>query len=312
VTGAAPGSSGGASRVFVAPVSFGLGDLVVSLPVVQALVSEGARSGRETWLITRSGVQERLAERIDGLAGTVSEAEVAAGRDDVLVDLRDHPLQRDHWWGTPEFTAAHGDLSINAIIDRIASDLGVAADFTTPAPLTARHRPDVGDLVLLVTAADGAAKRWLPDRWGELAGLFGSRGIDAAVVTRDGCHDAVVDQGLSRIEAPSVGDAVDVLTSCRAVVGVDTGLTHIAAQQGTPTVTLSRMPAVYFRDWEHTRLVAGSACDPECRRLEAEYAYNHRVDLTGVHPAPRVCPARARCLEPVRPPDVLRALTALC
>ena len=33
-------------RVFVAPVSFGLGDLVVSLPAIEAVVAGGRRRGR--------------------------------------------------------------------------------------------------------------------------------------------------------------------------------------------------------------------------------------------------------------------------
>jgi hypothetical protein len=41
------------SRVFVAPVSFGLGDLVVSLPVIQQLIAQGRRTGDETWLVAR-------------------------------------------------------------------------------------------------------------------------------------------------------------------------------------------------------------------------------------------------------------------
>jgi hypothetical protein len=101
-----------ARRQFVAPISFGLGDLVVSLPVVQAAVSTGALSGTETWLVTRSHSQVALAERISGLSGTVPEHDVAIWPPEALVDLRDHPLQRDYWWGSPEFTAVYGTLSI--------------------------------------------------------------------------------------------------------------------------------------------------------------------------------------------------------
>ena len=56
----------------MAPVSFGLGDLVVSLPAVQALIGEPG-AGDETWLVARSPVQAALAERIDGLTGCVAE-----------------------------------------------------------------------------------------------------------------------------------------------------------------------------------------------------------------------------------------------
>jgi Glycosyltransferase family 9 (heptosyltransferase) len=299
-------------RRFVAPVSFGLGDLVVSLPVVQAAVTAGRCSGTETWLVTRSPGQAVLAERVSGLAGTVAEDDIAIGASDALVDLRDHPLQRDYWWGSPEFEAAYGPLSINEIIARIGADLGVVGDFSTPVPLESMHRPDAEGLVLFVADADGTTKRWAVKRWVELATVLGRRGLDVAVVTRGEGGNALVGRGLPSFVAATPGDAVDALSACRAVVGVDTGLTHIAAQQGTPTVTLSRKPAVYFRAWDHTRLVSGSVCDPACGRAEKEYAYNQRVNLSGMPPPPRVCPAESGCLDAIEPDSVLNTLNELC
>lgn len=52
------------ARRFIAPVSFGLGDLVVSLPVVQAAERADRCLGRETWLVTRSPSQVALSERV--------------------------------------------------------------------------------------------------------------------------------------------------------------------------------------------------------------------------------------------------------
>ena len=263
-----------ARRRFIAPVSFGLGDLVVSLPVVQAAVSAGRYSGTETWLVSRSHSQAALAGRISGLDGTVAEGDLAIEPPELLVDLRDHPLQRDYWWGSPDFGATYGSLSINEIIARIGADLGVVGDFSAPVRLESRERADAEGLVLFVADADGTAKRWAPEHWAELGAALGRRGLGVAVITRDQGSNALVDQGLARLVAPTPGDAVDALSACRAVVGVDTGLTHIAAQQGTPTVTLCRLPAIYFRDWDHTRLVAGSECDRACQLAEKEYAYN--------------------------------------
>jgi hypothetical protein len=301
-----------ARRQFVAPISFGLGDLVVSLPVVQAAVSTGALSGTETWLVTRSHSQVALAERISGLSGTVPEHDVAIWPPEALVDLRDHPLQRDYWWGSPEFTAVYGTLSINEIIARIGADLGVVGDFSAPTPLESRDRPDAEGLVLFVADADGTARRWPTERWLELAAALGRRGLGVAVVTRGDGANSLVDQGLTGFAAPTPGDAVDVLSACRAVVGVDTGLTHIAAQQGTPTVTLCRVPPVYFRDWDHTRLVVGSACDPICQLGEKEYAYNQRVHIGTKLPAARVCPVESVCLDAIEPGSVLKTLGELC
>jgi hypothetical protein len=278
-------------RSYVAPISFGLGDLVVSLPAVQALIAKGD----DTWLVTRSDMQARLADRIAGLAGWVSEG--SFDRDDHdgrFFDLRDHPLQRDWWWGSPAFDEQFGNLTINDIVERICNDFGIRADFTRPMPLTATNRPELADSVLLVAETDGASKQWPQDRWRSLVDAIRARGLDPQFVTRT--------------VAPSIGDAIDMLGSARAVVGVDTGLTHLAVQQGTPTVTICRPPAVYFRPWPHTRAVLGDRCDAACIAAEQEYAYNARVDLRGFNWQPRPCPVEGACLAAVKPDDVLDAL----
>jgi hypothetical protein len=281
-------------RSYAAPISFGLGDLVVSLPPIQALIA----TGDETWLVTRSEVQARLADRITGLVGCVDEA--TFDRDDHdgrFFDLRNHPLQRDWWWGSPAFEEKFGNLTINDIVERICADFGIRADFTRPMPLTANPRPELAASVLLVAETDGPSKLWPEDRWRSLADALHARGLDPRFVTR-----AV---------APSIGDALDMLGSARAVIGVDTGLTHLAVQQGTPTVTICRPPAVYFRPWPHTRVVLGDRCDAACIAAEQEYAYNERVDLRGFGWQPRSCPVEGACLAAVKPSDVLDRLEHL-
>jgi Glycosyltransferase family 9 (heptosyltransferase) len=297
------------SRVYVAPVSFGLGDLVVSLPAIQAVIAQGRDDGEETWLVARSVAQARLAERIAGLTGWVDEQ--SFDRDDSdgrLVDLRDHPLQRDWWWGSPEFEDAFGTLSINDILSRICVDFGIHADFTRPLPLTARPRPELGSSVLLVTESDGSSKQWSVHCWRSLADGLRARGLDVRLVTRDEAAPEMRALGIAEARAPSPGDALDTLGAAAAVIGIDTGLTHLAVQQGTPTVTICRAPAVFFRPWPHARVVVGDRCDDACMAAEKERAYNAVVDLRGLHWKPRTCPVRARCLDAVEPEDVLGAL----
>jgi hypothetical protein len=297
-------------RTYIAPISFGLGDLIVSLPAIQALITENQPG--ETWLMARAAGQAVLADRIAGLGGCAHEnAFDSVQADGRFVDLRDHPLQRDYWWGSPEFDRAVGPLAINEILARICADFGIAADFSQPVPLLAPcTRPEVRDAVLFVTESDGA-KRWAPERWAELAQEIRHSGHDVRMVTRDEPDPELSDAGLDAIQAPTPGDAVDLLTSCRAVVGIDTGLTHIAAQQGTPTVGLYRDRPVYFRPWPNTRAVVGDRCDEQCRSIEEAYAYNARVSSPGDDWHPRSCPVGARCLEKIRPADVMDALREL-
>ena len=300
------------SRVYVAPISFGLGDLVVSLPAVQALIDETDRNGGETWLVARSPAQAALAGRIAGLAGTVGDDAFARdGSDGRFVDLRDHPLQTDHWWGSAEFEAAFGPMSINEILARICADFGIAADFMRPHPLTARPRPEISSWVVLVADSDGPSKRWPVERWVALADAIRDRGLDVRALTRGDDAGKLGAAGIEAAPAPTPGDAVDVLNAARAVIGVDTGPTHIAAQQGTPTITICRASAVFFRPWPHTRAVAGAPCAESCAAVEADYAYNERVDLRGFEWQPRDCPVGSRCLDAVRPEDVMQALGQL-
>jgi hypothetical protein len=95
------------------------------------------------------------------------------------------------------------------------------------------------------------------------------------------------------------------------VIGVDTGLTHIAAQQGTPTVLICRRGSIYFRPWDHCRVLRGDRCTPECVAMESAYAYNERVSLRGFRPEPRTCPSGAPCLSRTTPEQAFALLGEL-
>jgi hypothetical protein len=298
-------------RVLVAPISFGLGDLVVSLPAIQALVGESRTCGPDVWLVARSASQAMLAPRIAGLAGCVPEDALAVGSTDRHVDLRDHPIQRDHWWGSTAFEDAYGPLGINDILARIAEDAGITVDLARPEPLTSVPRPELGGTVLLVHETDGPNKAWPAERWAAVAAALRADGIDVRQVTRAEPSPVMAETGIPVVVAPTPGDAVDVLTGCRAVIGVDTGLTHIAVQQGTPTVTMCRQRSVYMRPWAHTRALRGSECTDACADAEARYAYHDRVSLQGFQPTAWRCPAGAPCLGEATPANVLALLREL-
>jgi len=284
-------------RVLLAPISFGIGDLVVSLPAIQALITAGSQCNEEAWLVARSPAQSRLAPRIVGLAGCADETSVRLAGTDQLVDLRDHPMQRDFWWGSAAFEQEFGPLDINEILQRICADFGIAADFSRPIPLDAHPRPELRNSVLLVNETDGPDKAWPAQRWAAVASDLVAAGLEVGLVTRSECTPDMRTTGIPQVRAPTLGDAVDVLTACRAVIGVDTGLTHIAAQQGTPTVMVCRQGSVYFRPWDHCRVLRGDPCTEECVAVEAAYAYNEQVSLRGFRPDPRACPSGAPCMS---------------
>lgn len=294
-------------RTLIAPVSYGLGDLVVSLPAIQALIEGDS----PVWLVTRSPSQRGLAQRIAGLAGMVDEAELTCHPGDRLIDLRDHPLQRDFWWGSAEFEAQFGHLTINAILERICRDFGIEADFSRPVPLRATRRSDLDRTVLLVHETDGTDKAWPPGHWRTVAAMLRAEGHDTAMVLKESGPSPLDADGVPGLVAATPAIAVDVLSSCRAVVGIDTGLTHIAVQQGIPTVTICRRGSVYVRPWPHSAALRGGACTDLCLDAESRYAYNRTVSLRHYRPPSRVCPSGSPCLHNTRPHDALTLLRGL-
>jgi Glycosyltransferase family 9 (heptosyltransferase) len=294
-------------RTLLAPVSYGLGDLVVSLPAFQALIKDD----QAVWLVARAPAQRLLAGRIAGLAGVVDEAELVCGPGDRLIDLRDHPLQRDYWWGSAGFEAAWGPMNINQILALICRDFGIEADFSRPLPLEANPRPDLDGTVLLVHETDGAHKGWPAESWAALAAGLRADRYRVAQVTKGEGALPLDSREVPAVVAATPALAVDVLSSCRAVVGVDTGLTHIAVQQGTPTVSICRRRSVYVRPWPHCAALRGEECTDECIAAETSYAYNEVVSLRDFRPGPRRCPSGQRCVTGARPEDVLALLRGL-
>jgi hypothetical protein len=291
----------------IAPVSYGLGDLVVSLPAIQALIA----ADDPVWLVARAPSQRLLAERIEGLAGVVDEDGYTRCPRERFIDLRDHPLQRDYWWGSAEFEATFGPMNINDILERICADLGVRADFTQSVPLQSRPFPGLESTVLLVHETDGAAKGWSPERWAELAHLLRADGHDVAFVTKGPGPTPLDGVGVDPLVLTTPPAAVDALSTCRGVIGVDTGLTHIAVQQGTPTVTVCRRASVYVRPWPHSAALRGSDCTDLCRSAETASAYNQKVSLRDFRPRPRICPSGSACLAGTTAGDAAALLRRL-
>jgi Glycosyltransferase family 9 (heptosyltransferase) len=294
-------------RTLVAPVSYGLGDLVVSLPAIQALVADGAR----VWLVARAASQRLLAERVAGLDGVVDEVELSFDAGDSLIDLRDHPLQRDFWWGSAAFAAEFGPMNINDILGRICRDFAIDADFAHPRALQAHRLLHLRRTVLLVHETDGADKQWPAGHWAALAAMLRGAGHDVAQVTREQGPSPLDAFGIPAVVAPTPGVAVDVLSACKAVIGIDTGLTHIAVQQSTPTVTICRPLSVYVRPWPHSAALRGTPCTVECLESEERYAYNRTVSLRHFRPTARRCPSGSPCLAAARPEDAVRLLGKL-
>jgi hypothetical protein len=152
---------------YIAPISTGLGDLIVSLPAIQYLIAQG----EETILVQRSPRQDGLPELIPGLSGCVREVDfdvTAIGAGDRYINLRDHPIQTEYLWGSAEFEAKFPDYKIMDILRHICRDFGIMADFHDLEPLPFEQRDDARDAVAFVPGTGAIFKCWHKDRWLDL------------------------------------------------------------------------------------------------------------------------------------------------
>jgi len=131
---------------------------------------------------------------------------------------------------------------------RIASECG-AETFNIQAPISNTHT-DVAHQTIKIGLCPGAeygpAKRWLPERFAEVAAkisahssaqwiLFGTR-KDAEVGERIAA--AIGDHCVNRIGHTTLDQLIDELRECRLVLTNDTGTMHLASLLGLPVVAI--------------------------------------------------------------------------
>jgi hypothetical protein len=290
--------------------------LIVCLPAIQSLIA----SGEPTYLVMRAPKQAGLERWIPGLAGWLYENEmIEQGLPEGAryINLREHPLQSAHYWGSPEFEAKWPGYRIADILAGICKDFGIAADFENPQPLPFEHCPRAAGRVLLMPGTAARFKIWRKDYWLQLAQMLTDRGIEFSIVGEPYHSPDVrelVDTGLSWLETKTLKDALNAVSSCRAVVSVDTGLMHLALNQGTPAVTMYiNNPGYlqYERTVRHCYAIITPPCQQACTEEEPKKVPNEKLvwkDHAESIPWSCHAPDQLRCMGFVTPQLVLQTL----
>ncbi len=294
--------------VFLAPTSNGLGSLISNLPAIQALFERG----RAPILVLRSQSQTAVAERIAGIAGTVMESdfsELHLASDDRFINLRDHPLQTDFVWGSDEFFAAFPDTYFEDMFKTICHDKGIEISYERLQPLKYKVCKQAVNKVILVPGSNGRQKCWPVSHFVQLWQTLQNLGYDSAMVgepERSEFVKGLLESGVPWIETKTFGDAIDAVSSARAVVSVDTGLLHVAIHQEIATVGLFRAANMILKERAHARYLKAQRCSRAC--LDAQFAHvtNKKVnfDSTGGLSAEQFYWLRWDCAEP----DTLRCM----
>jgi heptosyltransferase-3 len=221
-----------------------LGRLLVALGVVdEARAFDGL--GLEA-LFTDGPIPRVLAEWLGGFARVVS------------------------WFGArePTYRARLGALAAELTVARPVPDdetpvwrhllstvpTSTLAESEAVAPIRpGGARP--GSAALIIHAGSGGAwKRWPPERFAEAIGEVSARHTVAVVVHQGPADRAAVDALLARLDRPverlvepELPALAAILSGARAYLGGDSGISHLAAAVGAPSVVL--FPPAHLPRW---------------------------------------------------------------
>ena len=180
---------------------------------------------------------------------------------------------------------------------RLAKSLG--ANAAPPLPRVASHASNgVTKLGLCPGAEYGPAKRWLPERFAEVASaVAGARPVQWLLfgTAADGAAGAQIEEQLgdrcvNRIGKTTLDELAAELRECRLLLTNDTGTMHLAALLGVPVVAV-------FGSTEH--------------RLTGPLGDGHRIIRHHVECSPcflRECPIDFRCMKAVTTDEVTAAV----
>lgn len=160
------------------------------------------------------------------------------------VDRRAHAIARNRALGAAAFGyEARGEPRFGLRVAGQDSVAGTGAVATSGEPLPAEAQAlTTVPFAVLLTNASRATKLWPDDRWVEVAAALHTRGLRSVLFWGSADEAARSQARAARMPdavlAPrlSLAAIAAVMTRAQVVVGLDTGLTHLAAAAGAPTV----------------------------------------------------------------------------
>ena len=239
-------------------VQRGRGGMLVGNPDVRAVHESHRRHGAVSYLdyFLRHTGRYGLAVSVRTSDRQVLFARAAGRKAVSLVPGRG----QNRWWKTALLSAsAPQDLASHVVFDmlQLADAIGIPRVLAcrVPADPASGQRLDgwmgfdwrAEPFALVHLTPRNRYKEWTPAGWRAVAGRLGQRGCRVVMVggaseeeTRAASElaAALPGQGVDLTGRASLADAALLLSRCRAYVGLDTAMTHLAAACGAPTVAL--------------------------------------------------------------------------
>jgi hypothetical protein len=260
--------------VFFKVLGSGIGDVVVCKSTFESFCRNTTEN---VVFVARGPRQVGLSKLLDGAVSEVKEFEIEESMKDgdSVINLRDHPWQREHDWFSADFKVRYPNIKILEILDDICRDKGIAGNARAFKPFAFEFDSRAANKVIVMPGTTMKAKKMKPTFWQNLVEQLRAKNIQTIML---GSADAspeiteLVDLGIEHIATPELQDAINLISSSKAVVSVDTGLMHIAVQQGIKTVAIFGQCEIYYRP-------AGNCIPVFTDRRISEYEFTGQYKL---------------------------------
>jgi len=250
----------------------GIGDFLLACPAIQLLAREGA--------VELLGRKERLQLAVQGGIAAAAHDMDAVGFDSVFSCSAPSPLLLDFlsrfdravvWMRAAESVArVFGECIADVRLfpglppddwarhasGYYASCIGAQC----VAPVQLRFTPDAPRDIIIHPGSGGRRKNWSLDRFQQVASMLEDDGRRVTWCTGPAEEDIALPPQSAHIAPATLVTLAQALAGARLYIGNDSGVSHLAAATGCPTVAIfgPTHPAVWAPQGPHVRVVAGA------------------------------------------------------
>lgn len=254
----------------------GIGDLVVILPILKNLkqnymnkVNVLVFNEAQMDLLSRFPYVDKAVIFGDNPRSYVQKGEF-------YLDIAETEMESKYWWGSEEFIR---DLGHMHIYDVMKECIQIGGDFEKIEPLQFNPLESHTDKkkILLGVGGRRGNKLWFNDYWLELYRNLIDAGYDVGMVgarNHKGSEQIteLEQAGIPFYETTDMGRCIDLISHADGMVTIDSGLMHIAAMQGIPTVALfGPMPSWLWGPKSDRVVNLDGGCGINCSKMPLDW-----------------------------------------
>lgn len=267
----------------------GIGDLVVILPILKNLKQNYVN---EVNVLVFNKAQQDLLSRtpyVDKAVIFGEDPRSHVPKGEFYLDIAETEMESKYWWGSEEFIRDLGEMHI---YDVMKECIKIGGDYEKIEPLQFNklERHTDKPIILLGIGGRRGNKLWFTDYWLELytsltesgyaVGMIGDRNHNGSSQITE-----LEQKGIPFFETKDLGQCIDIISNAQGMVTIDSGLMHISAMQGIPTVALfGPMPSwLWGPKGDHVVNIDGG-CGINCSKMPLDWECVGRPCMYGIGP----------------------------